>query len=97
MQRSAEALMTKPGRALRSLAEPGECHVVLQVTGASPVKVIKVVREATGLDILSARDLALDAPVVVVSGISQVSAARVVDRLEKAGAKAVTGEPYRPQ
>jgi len=81
--------MTKPGPARRALVEPGECQVVLQVTGASPVKVIKVVREATGLSILAARDLALEAPVVVVSGISQASAERVVERLEKAGAKAV--------
>ena len=89
LKRSAEALMSNPGPARRSLVEPGECQVVLQVTGESPIKVIKVIREATGLSILAARDLALDAPVVMVTGISQISAGRVVERLEKAGAKAV--------
>jgi large subunit ribosomal protein L7/L12 len=97
LQRRAEALLSKPGRAVAALAEPGERQVVLQVAGPTPVKVIKVIRQATGLDILSARDLAFDAPVVVVSGISDASAERVVERLQKAGAKAVAGEPYRPQ
>ena len=97
LQRRAEAMLSKPGRAVAALVEPGECQVVLQVTGASPIQVIKVIRQATGLDILSARDLAQDAPVVVVSGISEASAERVVGRLQKAGAKAVAGESYRPE
>lgn len=88
-QRCAEVLVRTPGPTRRSLVEPGECQVVLQVTGESPVKVIKVIREATGLSILAARDVALDAPVVVVTGISAASADRVVERMEKAGAKAV--------
>jgi ribosomal protein L7/L12 len=88
-QRLVQSIASKPGRALPDLAETGECQVVLQVTGASPVKVIKVIRLATGLAILAARDLALDAPVVVVSGVSQASAERIVARLEKAGARAV--------
>jgi len=89
LQRRAEALLSKPGRALPALAEPGECQVVLQVTGATPIQVVKVICQATGLSLLSARDLAQDAPVVVVSGISEASAERVVERLQKAGAKAV--------
>jgi large subunit ribosomal protein L7/L12 len=89
LQRGAEAMLSKPGRALRALAEPGECQVVLQVTGPNPIQVVKVIRQATGLPILSARDLAQDAPVVVVSGISEASAERVVERLQNVGAKAV--------
>ena len=45
---------------------------------------------------MSASKLAQDAPVVVVSEISEASAERVVERLRKAGAKAVVGESYRP-
>jgi len=90
-------MLRKPGRALAPLSEPGECQVVLQVTGANPMQVIKAICQATGLDLMSARDLAQDAPVVVASGISEASAERVVGRLVKAGAKAVAGEPYRPQ
>jgi ribosomal protein L7/L12 len=95
--RRAEAMLRKPRRALTALTEPGECQVVLQVTGASPVTVITVISEATGLDFMSASKLAQDAPTVVVSGVSEASAERVVERLQKAGARAVTGESYKPQ
>ena len=96
MARRAEAMLRKPRRALPALTEPGECQVVLQLIGASPVAVITVIGEATGLDFMSASKLAQDAPVVVVSEISEASAERVVERLRKAGAKAVVGESYRP-
>ena len=96
MSRRAEAMLRKPRRARPALTEPGEYQVVLQLTGASPVRVVTVISEATGLDFMSAGALAQDAPAVVVSGISQDSADRVVDRLQKAGAKAVVGESYRP-
>jgi len=96
-QRRAEAMVRKPRRASRALTEPGECHVVLQLIGPRPIHVIAVIGQATGLDLVSASNLAKDAPVVVVSGISETSADRVVERLQKAGAKAVVGEPYQPQ
>ena len=89
LQRYTEALLSKPGQALSALSEPGECQVVLQVAGPNPIQVIKVIRQATGLGLLSARDVAQDAPAVVVSGISEASAERVVERLQKAGARAV--------
>jgi ribosomal protein L7/L12 len=90
-------MLSRPGRALGALTEPGERQVVLQVTGDSPIRVMRIICEATGLDIMSASSLAQDAPVVVVSGISEASADRVVGRLQKAGAKAIVGEAYRPQ
>jgi ribosomal protein L7/L12 len=96
-QRRAEALLSKPSRSLATLSEPGGFQVVLQVTGAAPIRVIKVIVQATGLDLMSATSLARDAPVILVSGISEASAHRVVERLENAGAKAVVGEPYRPE
>ena len=97
LARRAEATLRRPRRALPALTEPGQSQVVLQVTGTNPVTVITVITEATGLDFMSASKLAQDAPAIVVSGISQVSAERVVERLQKAGAKAVVGEHYRPQ
>lgn len=97
MARRAEAMLRKPRRASPALTEPGECQVVLQLPGTSPVRVVTVVSEATGLDFMSASALVQDAPVVVVSLISEASAERVVERLQKAGAKAVVGESYRPQ
>lgn len=97
LQRRAEAVMRKPRRASVALTEPGERQVVLQLIGPRPVQVIAIISQATGLDLVSASNLARDAPVVVVSGISEASADRVVERLEKAGARAVAGESYRPE
>ena len=97
IQRRAEAALRKPGRVLGALTEPGECHVVLQLIGPKPIHVIAIISQATGLDLISAGTLAQDAPVVVVSGVSEASAKRVVDRLQKAGAKAVVGAQYQPQ
>jgi ribosomal protein L7/L12 len=96
LQRRAESALRKPGRASPSFTEPGEYHVVLQLIGAKPIQVLAVIAQVTGLDLLSARDLARDTPVIVVSGVSQTSADRVVGRLQKAGAKAVVGEQYQP-
>ena len=96
LARRAEAVLRKPGRASAALTEPGESQVVLQLIGPRPIHVIAIISQATGLDLVSASNLASDAPVVVVSGISEASAGRVVQRLEKAGAKAVAGEAYRP-
>ena len=89
-------MMRKPGRASAALTEPGASQVVLQLIGSRPIHVIAIISQATGLDLVSASNLAKDAPVVVVSGVSEVSANRVVERLQKAGAKAVAGESYRP-
>lgn len=97
LQSRAEAMLRRPGRASAALTEPGECHVVLQLIGARPLQVMAVIRQATGLDVISAGNLARDAPVVVVSGISEASAERVVERLQKVGAKAVAGETYQPE
>ncbi|MEP7192804.1 MAG: ribosomal protein L7/L12 [Actinomycetota bacterium] len=97
LARRAEAMLSRPRRALPALSRPGESQVVLQMSGPNPVTVITVITEATGLDFMSASKLAQDAPSVVVSGISEASAELVVERLQKAGAKAVAGEQYRPQ
>ena len=95
-ERRAESALRKPGRASPAFTEPGECHVVLQLLGAKPIQVMAIIAQVTGLDLLSARDLAQETPVVLVSGISETSADRVVGRLRKAGAKAVVGEQYQP-
>jgi ribosomal protein L7/L12 len=96
LQRRAESALRKPGRASPAFTEPGECHVVLQLIGTKPIQVIAVIAQVTGLDLLSARDLAQDTPVVLVSGISETSANLVVGRLQKGGARAVVGEQYQP-
>lgn len=97
LARRAEAMLRRPGRASAALTEPGESQVVLQLVGPKPIHVIAIISQATGLDLVSASNLAKDSPAVVVSGISEASADRVVERLQKAGARAVAGEAYRPE
>lgn len=97
LARRGEAMLHKPRRVRPELSEPGEYHVVLQLTGHSPVAVVNVISEATGLDFMSANQLARDAPAVVVSQVSEASAERVAKRLRKAGGRAVVGERYRQQ
>jgi ribosomal protein L7/L12 len=97
LARRAESFLHKPRRARPALSEPGERQVVLQLVGHDPVRVVTVIMEATGLDFMSAGSLARQAPVVVVSKINEASADRLVRRLQKAGAKAIAGEQYKPQ
>ena len=66
----------------------GEHRVVLQVTGSRPVAVIREIRRTTGKDLISAKDLAEQAPVIVVENLSEASAAAVAERLAGAGARA---------
>ncbi|MEO8517993.1 MAG: ribosomal protein L7/L12 [Dermatophilaceae bacterium] len=96
LQRRAESALRRPGRASPEFTEPGEYHVVLQLVGAKPVQVMTVIAQVTGLDLISARDMTQDTPVVLVSGVSEASADRAVSRLQKAGARAVVGEQYQP-
>ena len=97
LKRRAESVLRKPGRASPAFTEPGECHVILQLIGAKPIQVMATIAQVTGLGLLSARDLAQETPVVLVSGISEASADRVVRLLQQAGAKAVVGEQYQPE
>lgn len=71
------------------LTEPGEYRVVLQLTGRRKIHVIKEIRVASALDLRAAKELAEQAPAVVVEKISRASADAIVERLRGAGAKAV--------
>jgi hypothetical protein len=79
----------KPGRAPQRFSEPGSNRVVLQLPGPNAVMVIREIRRTTGLGLLEAKQLAEEAPVVVVEGLSQTSAELVADRLRAAGGKAL--------
>jgi len=54
---------------------------------SAKVKVIKVVRELTGLGLKEAKDLVEAAPKVVKEGVSKEEAEEVKAKLEEAGAK----------
>ena len=67
--------------------EKAECDVVLADVGASKIKVIKVVRELTGLGLGEAKALVDGAPKAVKEGISKDEAEAAKAKLEEVGAK----------
>ena len=61
--------------------------IILAEAGAEKIKVIKVVREITGLGLKEAKDLVDGAPKPVKEGASQAEADEIKAKLEEAGAK----------
>ena len=68
-------------------AEKTEFDVELTEVGAEKVKVIKVVREVTGLGLKEAKDVVDGAPKVVKEGASKEEAEDIKKKLEEVGAK----------
>ncbi|MCR4617921.1 MAG: 50S ribosomal protein L7/L12 [Lachnospiraceae bacterium] len=85
---AAGVVMAAPGAAAGAAAEEKtEFDVELTEVGAEKVKVIKVVREVTGLGLKEAKDLVEAAPKVVKEGASKDDAENIKKSLEEAGAK----------
>ncbi|HEV3144515.1 MAG TPA: 50S ribosomal protein L7/L12 [Gemmataceae bacterium] len=68
-------------------AEQTEFSVVLESFGADKIKVIKVVREITGLGLKEAKDLVEGAPKAVKENVSKDDANKFKKQLEDVGAK----------
>ena len=66
--------------------EKDEFDVVLTSAGASKVKVIKVVREITGLGLKEAKEVVDGAPKVIKEGVSKAEAEEIKAKLEAEGA-----------
>lgn len=75
------------GDAGAAAAEKSEFDVVLAEAGAEKVKVIKVVREITGLGLKEAKDLVDGAPKPLKEGVSKEDADAMKAKLEEVGAK----------
>ena len=67
--------------------EKDEFDVELTEVGPNKVKVIKVVREATGLGLKEAKEVVDGAPKVVKEGVSKAEAEEIKTKLEAEGAK----------
>ena len=67
--------------------EKDEFDVELVSAGAAKVKVIKAVREITGLGLKEAKELVDGAPKVVKEGVSKAEAEEMKTKLEAEGAK----------
>ena len=75
------------GEAAGGAAEKDEFDVELVSAGASKVKVIKVVREITGLGLKEAKELVDNAPKVLKEGVSKAEAEEIKTKLEAEGAE----------
>ncbi len=73
--------------AAEAAPEKTEFDVILENFGAEKIKVIKVVRTATGLGLKEAKDLVEGAPSKVKEGVSKEDAEKLKKELEEAGAK----------
>lgn len=68
-------------------AEKTEFDVVLTDAGAQKIKVIKVVREITGLGLKEAKELVDNAPKPLKEGVSKEEAEELKAKLEEVGAE----------
>ncbi len=76
------------GAAAAPAEEKTEFTIVLDNAGNDRVKVIKVVREITGLGLKEAKDLVDAAPKTLKEGVAKADAEGFKKKLEEAGAKA---------
>lgn len=73
--------------AAEAAAEKTEFDVVLASFGDEKIKVIKAVREITGLGLAEAKGLVEGAPKALKEGVSKDEAEELKKKLEEAGAK----------
>lgn len=67
--------------------EKSEFNIELTDAGAEKVKVIKIVRDATGLGLKEAKDLVDGAPKMLKEGVAKAEAEDIKKKLEEVGAK----------
>lgn len=84
---AAPVAVAVAGDAGVAAAEKTEFDVVLAEAGAEKIKVIKVVREITGLGLKEAKDLVEAAPKAIKEGVSKEDAEAMKAKFEEVGAK----------
>ena len=83
---AAGVVVAAAGGAAEAAAEKDEFDVELTEVGPNKVKVIKVVREVTGLGLKEAKEVVDDAPKVVKEAASKEEAEELKTKFEEAGA-----------
>jgi large subunit ribosomal protein L7/L12 len=84
---AAVAVAAGPAAASGDAAEEqSEFDVILKEAGASKLKVVKAVKELTGLGLKDAKDIVDSAPKAVKEGVSKDEAEGIKKSLEEAGA-----------
>lgn len=80
------AVVGAAGAGTAAAEEQTEFTVVLEAAGAEKIKVIKAVREITGLGLKEAKELVDNAPSNVKEGIEKAEADAIKAQLEEVGA-----------
>jgi len=83
---TAAAPVAAAGAAAEVEEEQSEFDVVLADVGAAKIKVVKAVREITGLGLKDAKDLVDNAPGPIKEGVDKEEAEEMKEKLEEAGA-----------
>ncbi len=80
------AMVVAPGPADEAAAEKTEFDVELTAAGEQKIKVIKAVREATGLGLKEAKEVVESAPKIIKEGLAKDEAEELKTKLEAEGA-----------
>ncbi|MEL3973417.1 50S ribosomal protein L7/L12 [Rossellomorea oryzaecorticis] len=83
---TAAAPVAVAGGGAEAAAEKTEFDVVLESAGSQKIKVIKVVREITGLGLKEAKELVDNTPKALKEGVSKEDAEELKAKLEEVGA-----------
>ena len=75
------------GGAAAAAEEKTEFDVILKAAGAEKIKVIKVVREITGLGLKEAKDIVDNAPKTIKEAIAKEAADEIVAKFKEVGAE----------
>jgi large subunit ribosomal protein L7/L12 len=67
--------------------EQTEFDAILSEVGAEKIKVIKVVRELTGLGLKEAKEVVDNAPKAIKEGVSKEEAQKISEKMAEVGAK----------
>ena len=84
---AAGVMMAGPAVAAEAVEEKTEFDVELTEVGSEKIKVIKIVREITGLGLKEAKELVDNAPKIVRDAAPKAEADEIVKKLADVGAK----------
>ena len=84
---AAGVVVAGPAAAAEEVEEKTEFDVELTEVGPAKVKIIKIVREVTGLGLKEAKEVVDGAPKVIKEAISKAEADDLKAKLEEVGAK----------
>ncbi len=84
---AAAVAVAAPAEAAAAVEEKTEFDVILAEVGAEKIKVVKAVKDITGLGLAEAKALVDGAPKAVKEGASKEDAEAIKAKLEEVGAK----------